>query len=271
MPGVSDEAFEKMAEHVPDGARMWREYWSQLREHELQLMQRQQDLDYIRASAVGRPMPCWAASKGASGRYLPGCTNDECAEHDSLPAAVAVCEALGDNCGGVTAVVARGSYQTRAGATLRTGPADETSWVKRRCAKESTIGGDMGRASFMSVCELCISLATSVLDRLGKRRRSEMEVLELVDEWSASMSWRMEQRGRSRNNREAFDSLYEHAETLENELLGSAPDAQPTEICARTLPEACTKMELEAAKGDHDEAAAAKAAAAESATPKKNK
>ncbi len=68
-------------------------------------------------------------------RYLPECTHDGCADHASLEEAAAVCELLGDSCGGVTAVEERASYQTRVGPRTRAGPAEETSWVKKLCSR----------------------------------------------------------------------------------------------------------------------------------------
>ena len=51
----------------------------------------------------------------------------------SLEEAAAVCELMGDNCGGVTADPSRSSYQTRAGPGLRAGPREEQSWPKAPC------------------------------------------------------------------------------------------------------------------------------------------
>lgn len=58
---------------------------------------------------------------------------DACWDHESLLAAASVCELLGEGCGGVTAVLGRGPFQTRAARSARPGPKAESSWLKRSC------------------------------------------------------------------------------------------------------------------------------------------
>jgi len=86
--------------------------------------------------------PCWRGDKAKKGKYLPGCTVDECAEHESLELATTLCEAWGGGCGGVTALTvsaghasggARTVYQTRAGFETVASPSKERSWLKRDC------------------------------------------------------------------------------------------------------------------------------------------
>ena len=109
---------------------------------------REAHLHYMQFRAMGwlerhglAPL-CWirgSVARRRTARFLPGCTPDGCVEYLRLEHAAAVCEILGDGCGGVTAVEARSSYQTRAGRRLQAGPSEEASWVKRRCVTSSTL------------------------------------------------------------------------------------------------------------------------------------
>jgi hypothetical protein len=131
---------------VPGGRGLLRAYEStraqQAREQQAAAEARRAHLHYMQLSAMewldthGVGPLCWVRGSGArrrASRYLPGCTQDDCIDYVRLEHAAAVCEMLGDGCGGVTAVEARSAYQTRAGRRLRAGPSEEASWVKRRC------------------------------------------------------------------------------------------------------------------------------------------
>lgn len=242
MPPLSPAVFEWMALHVPNGAELSQAYAQQQRQRQLELARQHQVLEHIRASAGGRPLPCWAASHPSRGRYLPECTGDGCDEHGSLAAAAAVCEALGEGCGGVTAIQERGSYQTRAGSTLRKGPSDETSWVRRRCEDDDADGqGDGFSASggAMTMCEQCAALVTFVLGKLGHRRRSEAGVIEAIDEWITAGD---EAHSRSRRRTSAFELLLERAELIEGVLLGSSPTSTWMEVCVQAT--ACSAADV---------------------------
>ena len=208
----------------------------------------------IRASGAGRPLPCWAgAHGGVRGHYLPGCTADGCAEHGSLPAAVAVCvhlvQQLGPSgCGGVTADEARGSFQTRAGGQLRKGPAEETSWVRTACARDDDEfggggrrlggGGGGGGEEEEELCEACAYLVQLVTRRLASRRRSEAEVLGAIDAvCDGDDASATPERGAKEALRFACNVLRaeEHADALERALRAAPRTASPLVVCAGAL------------------------------------
>ena len=132
---------------VPNGARMLRRHKKQQRMAEERQREakeaQEQMLGALRYEAFGTPdararmshgPACWAESKmGKRGKYLPECTQDGCHDHGTLAEAAAICGVLGDSCGGVTADETRSSFQTRVGPRVRSGPPEETSWVKRDC------------------------------------------------------------------------------------------------------------------------------------------
>jgi hypothetical protein len=86
-------------------------------------------------SNSGGQTPCWVGKQARlPGRYLAGCTVDGCTEHGSLYVAAAVCDLLASDCGGVTAMLGVGSFQTRSGGAAKRGPTNESSWLKQPCS-----------------------------------------------------------------------------------------------------------------------------------------
>ena len=244
-------------DHVPDGAALLQEYErsrrAQQRHYDEQVAAQERTLQMIRDTASYRQLACWAeASRASPGRYLPGCSSDGCAEHGSQPAAVAVCEALGETCGGVTVSESRGSYQTRVGPALRSGPADETSWVKKKCPARverardprwagDQLGEDIGDDT--SLCGACAALVAVVQQQLGTRRRTEAEVISTIDGVCGALlevSSKIGRQSTPRTLQISCSALIErYADELETALVAASPSSKPSEVCVEALPDLC--------------------------------
>lgn len=144
LPIVAEDvpAVKALSKLVPNGVWILKRHVRAMKQRAIeerqQLAAQQEALESMRYHAQmhlhSYGTPCWVEPKlGKKAKYLPGCTQDGCAEHTSLAEAAAVCELLGDGCGGVTADASRALYQTRVGPNTRDGPQEEESWRKRPC------------------------------------------------------------------------------------------------------------------------------------------
>ena len=143
LPADELPSLQALSRLAPDGRRRLKQHRKAMarraEEEKAQLKAQDEAIQSMRYHAAmhlaGHGVPCWTKRRlGRQSRYLPGCTQDGCMNHESLEEAAAVCELLGEACGGVTADETQASYQTRLGPKMRAGPHNEISWSKRtRC------------------------------------------------------------------------------------------------------------------------------------------
>lgn len=242
-------SLSELAALIPDdGPRLLREHAQMLARAEEQQAQQAEALLALRRFAAANHqqhgMACWAAraSLGRPGRYLPECTADGCYDHGSLELAVAVCDALGDSCGGVTVDEASSTYQTRAGRRFRRGPPAETSFLKRRC--DGGVGGRADHDSapdFENPCVVCRAIMHDVLHEIGSRRRSEAEVIAALESTCARVSAaKNHAHDQVHQVRMACDVLLDkHGEALETALQRPGDDGT---ICSTIMAECRTSL-----------------------------
>ena len=142
LPAEERPTLQALSRMAPNGTLMLKQHRKEVkrleRERRAQLEAQEEAFASMRyaaqrhLSAYGTP--CWVEGQARNAKYLPGCTQDGCVEHASLEEAAAVCELMGDECGGITADPTRNSYQTRVGPGLRSGPREEQSWRKAPCS-----------------------------------------------------------------------------------------------------------------------------------------
>lgn len=197
---------------------------------------------HARLRRYGRP--CWLAPAARrQARYLPGCTNDACHGYASTELAAAACDALDGGCGGVTVNEASGRFETRAGHKLRRdGPAEEVSWIRRRCETDddgdgtwrwsAEVSAVAAGGGMVDTCSMCRAVVADVLVEIGSRRRTEVEVIGALEHSCARLADLMLGAGRRSRIGSACDGFIErHAETLEERLTGSKPSHTPADLC----------------------------------------